>query len=70
MGIHQEPMMPDVGVLYSTDIVAIDKAGLDLCDKHSGGKFRKVNAIDKDKQIGFAEKLGMGKSAYELIEIP
>jgi len=69
MGIHQEPMMPDIGILYSTDIVAIDKAGLDLCDKYSGGKFRKVNTIDKDKQVEFAEKSGIGESNYELVNI-
>mgnify|MGYP001352833875 CR=1 FL=1 len=69
MGITQEAIMPDIGVLYSTDIVAIDKAGLDIADKYSQGRFRKINEIDKDNQIEAAVKEGIGKKEYELIEI-
>ena len=62
-------MMADVGILYSNDIVAIDKAGLDLANKFSDGKFNNINKINKDKQIEYAEKLGLGKSDFDLIEI-
>jgi uncharacterized protein len=67
MGHAQKPMMEDVGVLFSDDIVAIDQAGLDLAEKNSNGKFSKINSIDKKKQIEFAENLGLGSSDYELI---
>jgi uncharacterized Fe-S center protein len=69
MGIKQEPMMEDIGILYSYGIVAVDKAGLDLVNKLSHGKFSRINSVDKDKQIELAEKLGLGDSQYELIEI-
>lgn len=65
----QQPMMQDVGFLYSTDIVAIDKASLDLANKYSEGKFEGINEIDKDQQIKFAEDLNLGNSQYELVEI-
>jgi len=66
MGIKQRPMMKDVGILYSTDIVAIDKASLDLADKFSQGRFNRINPVNKDQQIKFAEKLGLGSSQYKI----
>lgn len=68
MGTAQTPVMDDVGIVFSDDIVAVDKASLDLANKYSGGQFNKINAIDKDKQIEFAEGLGLGSSKYELVE--
>ena len=67
--VVQEPMMPDVGFLYSDNIVAIDKASLDLANKHSDNKFNGINEIDNNKQIEFAKNLGLGNDEYELIEI-
>lgn len=69
MGIKQTPMMQDVGILYSKDIVAIEKASLDLANKHSAGRFDKINSVDKEKQIEIAEKMGLGSSRYRLIEL-
>jgi len=69
MGMEQSPFMPDVGIVYSDDVVATDKASLDLVDKFSGGKFNSINSIDKLKQISCAENLGLGSSEYELIEL-
>ncbi len=65
----QKPMMEDIGFLYSDDIVAIDKTGLDLAEKYSDGKFGKINSVEKKKQIEFAENLGLGNSRYELLEL-
>ncbi len=69
MDFEQKPIMEDQGILCGTDIVAVDKASLDLANKSSGGKFNKINAINKDKQIEFAEKLKLGTSKYNLIEL-
>jgi uncharacterized protein len=69
MGVEQKPFMPDVGIVYSGDIVAIEKASLDLADKISEGKFKSINMIDKDKQIEFVSNLGLGEGEYELIKI-
>ena len=68
MGSKQESMMDDVGIVYSDDIVAIDKASLDLANQFSHGAFNNINAVDKDKQIEFAKSLGMGSDEYDLIE--
>ena len=69
MGIEQVPFMDNVGILYSDDIVAIDKASINLADKISGGAFRRINEVDKDKQIEFARELGLGSPDYGLIEL-
>jgi uncharacterized Fe-S center protein len=63
----QTPIMEDVGLLYSGDIVAIDKASLDLVNKFSGGKFENLNQADKGNQTDVAEKLGLGSVRYELV---
>ncbi len=68
-GEKQQPMMPDVGIIYSDDIVAIDQASLDLANKYSAGNFAKINMVDKDKQIELAEKLKLGSKNYELVEL-
>ena len=69
MGIRQKPMMRDIGILASDDIVSADKASLDLADKFSNGRFLRINPVNKEKQIELAEKLGLGSADYELINI-
>jgi hypothetical protein len=68
-GIVQKPMMPNVGILASTNIVALDKASLDLVNKHSENKFAQLNKVNKESQIIQAEKAGLGTSKYKLIEL-
>ena len=65
----QKPMMPDVGFVYSDNIVAVDKASLDLANEFSEGEFDKINEVDKNNQITFAEELNLGKSKYELVKL-
>lgn len=69
MGIKQEPMMADVGILASHDIVAVDKASLDIANEYSKNKFSKINSVDKNNQIKVAEEIGLGKADYELVKI-
>jgi uncharacterized Fe-S center protein len=69
MGISQKPLIPDIGILYSNDIVAIEKASLDLVDRHSEGRFSGINSADNSHQIDVAEKLGLGNKHYTLIEL-
>ena len=61
----QKPMMEDIGVLFSYDPVAVDKASLDL----AGEKFDKINKIYKSVQVNRAAEKGMGSKEYEIIEI-
>jgi len=72
------PVVPDIGILASTDVVAIDKASLDLIAQAQPiGKFAnvsspdilgKINGTDSLIQIGTAQELGMGNMTYQLKE--
>jgi len=78
------PIVPDIGILASKDPVAIDAASYDLVNQqtgfpdslltthhHKGGdKFTGVHAqTDGYRQLKYAEEIGMGSSAYDLIVI-
>lgn len=64
-----EKIAEDIGILISTDPVALDKASLDLFLKHTG-----VNITEKTFnipyliQIEHGEKIGLGNREYELVE--
>jgi len=60
---------PDIGYLVSDDPVAIDKASLDLVNNVKKNVFENENNISPLKQIKFGEKIGLGSSKYQLIEI-
>ena len=69
----QKPEIPDIGVLSSTDPVALDKACLDLLYNLKDEK--KKSLIDRiESKLGpyildCAVKLGLGKKEYELINV-
>ena len=69
MGEKQTAFMNDIGFVAGTDIVAVDKASLDLADEKSKGEFKKINSIDKDNQLVVAEELGLGQQEYEVVEV-
>ena len=70
------PVVPDIGILASTDVVAVDKACLDLIAQIKPmGKFArarssdilgKINGTDSLIQIGTAHELGLGSMEYQL----
>jgi hypothetical protein len=60
---------PDVGYVVSDDIVAVDKASLDLINDVKKDVFEKENNIDPYKQIKYGEEIGLGSSSYQLIEL-
>ena len=65
-----EIIAKDAGFLMSKDGVAIDKAALDIITKNEGlNPFLKYNKKTGLDQIEEAERLGMGKSKYELVDI-
>jgi uncharacterized Fe-S center protein len=57
-----EFMSPDIGVLASTDIVAVDVATIELIGKHVFGG-------DPTIQMQEAHRLGLGELNYELIKV-
>lgn len=61
----REPIVKDIGILASDDIVAIDQASLDL----TGKEHFEAADMNPSDQIDYAEKLGLGEKKYDLIEI-
>jgi hypothetical protein len=61
----QEPMVEDIGIFGSGDIVAIEQASLDLVGEE---KFKKFG-VNPSWQINYTQKLGLGQKEYELIKI-
>ncbi len=73
---RNHPLIPDIGIIASKDPVAIDQAAYDLVKQAKGhdfdsgvDKFMKQHNIDSTIQLEHAEKIGMGKRSYELINI-
>ena len=73
VGEAKPPCMDDMGILASTDPVAIDKACLDLIyNSDQPGKKELIERIEQKLGPHIIEcsvQLGTGKSDYELINI-
>jgi len=76
------PIVPDIGVLASTDIVAIDQAAYDLVTEaaglpgsrgeglpQGGDKFASITGVDGTHAIAYAEHMGLGTREYELVRV-
>ena len=64
-----EIICPNIGIIISDDIVAVDKASLDLVNKMVGKNiFDLINHIKSKEQIDAAENFGLGKEEYKLEE--
>ena len=60
-------ILEDVGVLFGKDIVAVDKASLDLINKKFGDNlFLKHNRKDPYEHVVYAAEIGMGKLDYAI----
>jgi uncharacterized protein len=70
-GRSSKPFTEDIGILASTDILAIEAASHDLVNK--GHKcqdaFLKETGVSGKTQLEYAEKIGMGTPVYKLVEI-
>ena len=68
-----EPVIPDLGMMASTDILAIDKASVDMV--YNFGDARKNDLIERIesrkglRQLSAMKELKMGSDQYELISI-
>ncbi len=68
-----EPVIPDLGMMASTDILAIDQASVDMV--YNFGDARKDDLIERIesrkglRQLSAMKELGMGSDAYELISV-
>ena len=76
------PVVPDLGVLASTDIVAIEQAAYDLIVAAPGlggsrgegmlagsDKFTAITGVDGTHAIAYAERMGLGTRGYELVTV-
>ncbi len=78
------PIVQDVGILASHDPVAIEQASVDLVNQQAGlpnskltdamspgdDKFRDLYPkVDWQRQLEYAEELGLGTRRYELIDV-
>jgi len=71
MAKNQPPIVEDIGILGSTDPVAVDQAAADLVLERAGGLdvFRRGYDIDWNHQFAYAEKIGLGSTTYELVDV-
>ncbi len=71
--VAEDPCMKDIGILISTDPIAIDRACMDLVEQSDDpGKehfLERVNSRNGTHTIEAAEELGFGTTNYELINI-
>lgn len=71
--IAEDPCLPDVGILASTDPVAIDRACIDIVkNSNFEGKdhfLERISSRHGEYTIECAERLGLGSQEYELIDI-
>lgn len=70
------PRMKDIGILASLDPVALDKACLDLVFNHestadddSAPLIQRINRQHGTHIVDYAEQIGFGTKAYNLIDI-
>ncbi len=71
--VAEDPCMKDIGILASTDPVAIDQACIDLViNSDDPGKehlLERINSRKGTHTIDAAVELGIGSKEYELIEV-
>lgn len=71
--VAEDPCMKDIGILASTDPIAIDQACLDLVyNSNDPGKDHLIERIESRNgvhTVEAADKLGFGSREYEFIEI-
>ena len=83
-GHNDAPIVRDLGIMASTDPVAIDQASADMVNRQAGlegsclskhtepgkDKFRGLYPkVDWTIQLEYAEKIGLGQRRYELVNI-
>ncbi|MFH1807280.1 MAG: DUF362 domain-containing protein [Pseudomonadota bacterium] len=71
LGLDQKPLLDDIGLLASTDPVAIDQAALDLVARQAGKSLESMSypRHDASVQLAAAERMGLGSRSYELVEL-
>jgi uncharacterized Fe-S center protein len=71
LGVSQEGLLEDIGVLASRDPVAIDRAVLDLVRERAGKTLEDLSYPGRDGsiQIAYAASLGLGEGTAEIVTV-
>ncbi|MBP3775268.1 MAG: DUF362 domain-containing protein [Bacteroidaceae bacterium] len=75
-GSPATPQMNDIGILASTDPVALDKACLDLVFNHqnttgdsNSALVSRIERLHGTHTVSYAEQLGLGSQSYTLVDV-
>lgn len=75
-GNPARPQMSDIGILASTDPIALDKACLDLVFNHDNTTGdtavplqNRINSLHGTWTVEYGEQIGLGTQAYNLIDL-
>ena len=73
-GIEAEPVVtPDVGILSSTDILAVDQACIDIIyamkEEEHHAMVERIESRHGLRQLSYMKELGMGNDRYVLIDL-
>ena len=67
------PKLPDLGILASKDILALDKASVDMAlaqpKEQSQDLKERIESRQGLRQLTYMQELGMGNAEYELVEV-
>ena len=70
VGTKQEPFIDDIGILFSKDPIAIDKASMDLLtEKNQGVDPFKEHNKNSNHILKYGEQIGLGTTKYDLIKL-
>lgn len=65
------PTAPDIGILASTDILAVDQASVDMVyalpETQRADLVERIESRSGLRQLEYMKELGMGRAAYELV---
>lgn len=68
-----KPECPDIGILGSTDILAVDKASVDMIyampEKDRKSLVERIESRSGLRQLSYMKALGMGSDSYELVKV-
>ncbi|MBE7020037.1 MAG: DUF362 domain-containing protein [Ruminococcaceae bacterium] len=73
-GIHAAPVVtPNIGICASLDILAVDKASVDLVyalkEDDKKDLVERIESRQGPRQLSYMKELGMGTDSYDLIDI-
>lgn len=68
-GANDPAICPDLGILASSDIIAVEKASLDLLTKKEDIFLKAQNSNIAFEQLDYAKKLSLGSLEYELVRL-